>query len=74
MTEQAPATIGGQGAFEDFLTGGVPIEIPSDGNAPSLPYVVDFQRIQSILQSRGIGSDAVEAVRKYFKTITEGGS
>jgi hypothetical protein len=76
VREQPPSTIGSTGEFvDDFVTKGVPVEIaPSDAGDAS--HIMDFERMDSILQERGLPDEALDSVRKYFELITrpEGGS
>ena len=71
--EDAPATIGEDGDFASFITEGVPVELPSRLDPDRDAFIVDFERIQSILHTRGVPEDVVDAVRKYFELITQGG-
>jgi len=68
-----PGTIGEEGKIDLLLTAGVPIEEGAgSGNGGSIS--VSFERIDSILSERSLPPSAVEAVRRYFEAITEGGS
>jgi len=67
------AELGETGDLFEYITRGVPIEPPDQGADETSPYVVDFDRIRSILDGRSIPADAYEVVQRYFETITEGG-
>jgi len=73
VMEEAPATIGEIGDFTSFITEGVPVELPSQLDPDQDAFIVDFERIQSILHTRGVPEDVVDAVRRYFELITQGG-
>ena len=67
------ATIGSAGAFEEFLTKGVPVE-PSTTEAGEVDrYAVNYETLRAILEGRSIPPEAREVVRQYFETITQGG-
>ncbi len=76
IREDAPSTIGAEGEFvNEFVTKGVPVETaPSETREGT--YVVDFERIESILHERGLPEEALDSVRRYFELITQpkGGS
>ena len=76
IREEAPSTIGAEGDFvNEFVTKGVPVETaPSETREGT--YVVNFERIESILHERGLPEEALDSVRRYFELITqpEGGS
>ncbi len=61
------------GGFSSFITEGVPVELPSRFDPNQEAFIVDFERIQSILHTRGVPEDVVDAVRRYFELITQGG-
>jgi len=65
--------VGEEGRLDLLLTAGVPIE-DRGTEGESRPPAVSFAEIDSILSERSLSPAAVEAVRKYFETITEGGS
>jgi len=71
VEEQAPATIGPSGEFTDFLTRGVPIETATRDAGGALP--VSYERMESILRTRGIPTADWHVVRDYFDAITKGG-
>ncbi|MBU0595530.1 hypothetical protein KJ567_02450, partial [Candidatus Bipolaricaulota bacterium] len=71
--EDAPSTIGETGDFTSFITEGVPVEVPSHFDPDEDAFIVDFERIQSILHTRGVPEDVVNTVRTYFELITQGG-
>ncbi|RLE34046.1 hypothetical protein DRJ24_04490, partial [Candidatus Acetothermia bacterium] len=68
-----PGRIGEEGRLDLLLTAGVPIEYGT-GSEGGGSISVSFERIDSILSERALSPSAVEAVRKYFETITGGGS
>jgi len=72
--EDAPSAFGESGDFSSFITEGVPVELPTWDDPDRDALIVDFDRIQSILQTRGVSEDVIDAVRRYFELITEGGS
>jgi len=72
--EEAPSTIGSSGEFSSFITEGVPVELPQLLDPDRDVLTVDFERIQSILHTRGVPEDVIDTVRKYFELITQGGS
>jgi len=72
LTAPVPGIVGEEGKIELFLTAGVPIEY-GDGEGSIGKASVSFERIDSILSERSLPPGAVEAVKDYFETITEGG-
>ena len=76
IREEPPSSVGKEGEFiDEFVTKGVPVEIgPSQDGVGT--HVVDFERMDSILQDRDLPDEAVDSVRRYFELITqpEGGS
>jgi len=73
VMEEAPVTIGETGDFTGFVTEGVPVELPSRFDPDRDAFIVDFERIQSLLHTRGVPEDVVDTVRRYFELITQGG-
>lgn len=71
--EEVPATVSDAGDVRTYLTLGVPIEFDVEG-AEGGSVNIDFDRIDSILESRSLSGDATDIVRKYFESITEGGT
>ena len=74
--EEAPSTVGEEGGFVDeFVTKGVPIEMAPSQDGGTTRFV-DFERMDSILQDRGLPDEAQASIRRYFELITqpEGGS
>ncbi len=68
-----PSRFGERGEIIEYITKGVPIEPPAESSAESASFVVDFERMRSILDDRPIPTDAYEIVKRYFETISEGG-
>jgi hypothetical protein len=70
-----PGEIGEAGAVYEYITGGVPIELPTDGRVPDedAQLTVDYARVQTILDTRALPQDAFETVRRYFELISSGG-
>jgi hypothetical protein len=74
VRQELAGTIGTSGEFEEFLTKGVPLEPGPSEQGAQTPLVVNYETMRVILEERAIPMDAREAVKKYFKTITQGGS
>jgi hypothetical protein len=74
VTEQVRSTVGEMGTLDEFLTRGVPVELPGGTAAPAASVTVSFEQMKSLLTERGLPGEALETVRKYFESITEGGS
>lgn len=70
-----PGRAGETGEFFEYITGGVPIELPgsvgAQGDAGRL--AVDYEHVQTILDTRALPHDAFETVRRYFELISSGG-
>ncbi len=76
IREEAPSTVGEEGEFiHELVTKGVPVEIAPSQDRTDTHYV-DFERLDSILQERGLPDEALASIRRYFELITqpEGGS
>ena len=76
VEEEAPSSIGEEGEFVDeFVTKGVPIEMTTSISGTT-SHLVDFERMDSILQDRDLPDEAQASIRRYFELITqpEGGS
>lgn len=75
IREEERAKIGSEGEFvHEFVTEGVPIEWTTEADEEAATFRVSYDRITSILRERGVPDGAIEIVRAYFTTITEGGS
>jgi len=75
IREEERAKIGSEGEFvHEFVTEGVPIERTTEADEEGATFRVSYDRIASILRERGVPDGAIEIVRTYFSTITEGGS
>ena len=58
--------------INEFVTKGVPVVIsPSETRTGT--YIIDFERIESILHERGLPEEALDSVRRYFELITQSG-
>lgn len=70
-----PGEIGEAGEVYEYITGGVPIELPSAGGVSDENgrLTVDYARVQTILDTRALPQDAFETVRRYFELISSGG-
>ncbi|MCK5827621.1 hypothetical protein KAH43_03765 [Candidatus Bipolaricaulota bacterium] len=76
IQEDAPSSIGDEGEFvNEFVTKGVPIEMTTSADGTTT-RLVDFERMDSILQGRNLPDEAQASIRRYFELITqpEGGS
>ena len=74
VRETVEGSMGDTGEITEFITAGVPLEpIPEDGSADALGSV-SFDLIRSILESRDLPMEAMDAVRAYFEAISQGGS
>jgi len=71
---ELPTEIGESGGVIEYITQGVPIEPPEGDSEDGPAYVVDFERMRSILDARTISADAYEIVQRYFEAITQGGT
>jgi len=71
--EEVPTSVSDAGDVRTYLTLGVPIEFDSN-ESEGTSASVDYDRIDMILESRSLSADATDIVRKYFQSITEGGS
>lgn len=70
---QLPGEFGDTGGFVEYITKGVPVEPQESEAAEPASFVVDYERMESILDARSIPGNAYEVVRTYFELITEGG-
>lgn len=70
-----PGELGEAGEVYEYITGGVPIEFPTDGEVldESGRPTVDYARVQTILDTRALPQDAFATVRRYFELISSGG-
>jgi len=70
-----PSVVGEEGEFKYYLTKGVPIEPPMTSNeVPEDGWSLSYEQAESILSTRTLPDDVLDAVRAYFVRITEGGS
>ena len=70
-----PGQVGETGEFFEYITGGVPIELPGNAGAQGDAgrLAVDYEHVQTILDTRALPHDAFETVRRYFELISSGG-
>lgn len=69
-----PGEPGTTGDVFEYITGGVPIELRSDGEGTSgEQLVVDYERVQTILDTRALPEDAFETVRRYYELVANEG-
>jgi len=73
VLERTPTGVGETGEVKSYLTVGVPLEFEQEGS-DAVSARVSFDRIESIVTSREISPEVAETVRKYFESITEGGT
>jgi hypothetical protein len=66
--------IGLDGAFEEFVTQGVPLEPAPRSEDGSRVLRVDYEALRAILDQRAIAPEDEDTIRRYFERITEGGS
>lgn len=70
-----PGQAGASGDVFEYVTGGVPIELrpAAGGSEEALRPVIDYERVQTILDARALPPGALETVRRYFELVgTEG--
>ena len=73
VREDAPPSVSEEGEVRAYLTLGVPIELEPKDDGTSSPRV-DYEKLDSILESRNLPASAADIVREYFESISEGGS
>jgi len=74
IRETSRGNIGDSGELRDFITAGVPVEVDIGDGTVDQGVLVSFDMIRSILRTRNLPDEALEAVRTYFETITRGGT
>ena len=70
-----PSAIGDEGAYNYYLTKGVPIEpLSTSDRSGRTDWSFSYERIDSIVSERALSNDVADTVKAYFKRISEGGS
>lgn len=65
-----PGEPGVTGDVHEYITGGVPIDLYSSGGGPQeIQPQVDYERVETILDTRALPQDAFETVRRYFELV-----